>query len=368
MPDTQGSRAGIMSKVLQPLYDEHRTIAAVLGAMKQLVRAKRERGASIDLAALRAMIYYLDVFPERVHHPKEEHYLFEQLAARSAEARGIVEELSREHARGGETIRRLQQALVRYEEAGEREFEEFAKAVDDFVDPYYAHMRKEEQQLMPLAEKLLTDEDWAKCEAAFAAHHDPLHGAKDEKDLAALYARLQGLLPLALDLPGRNDAREADRGAEASLATAALYRHILIPTDGSPVSSLCIRSGVGFAKYFGARITAIHVYPPADSISSRIRNAIEQTFEKSFEQHARAQAGEFLEEVESIARAAGVPCDSVIVRENAPYRAIIKTAEERGCDLIFMGSHGAHGLQSLLAGSQTQKVLQDATISVMVYR
>jgi nucleotide-binding universal stress UspA family protein/hemerythrin-like domain-containing protein len=358
-----------MSKRLQPLYDEHRTIAAVLGAMKQLVRNQRERGAPIDCAAFRSMIYYLDVFPERVHHPKEEHYLFEQLAARSAEAQSIVEELGREHARGADAIRRLQQALVRYEEAGEREFEELAKAVEGFVDQYYAHMRKEESELMPLAEQVFTSEEWAQCETAFATHHDPLHGARDEKDLAQLYARLQGLMPLALELPRDDDVREAKRRSETRPSAApALYQHILIPTDGSPVASLSIRSGVGFAKYFGARITGVHVYPSADSISSRVRKAVEQTFEKSFEQHARAQGGEFLAEIEQVAREAGVPCDSVIVRENVPYRGILQTAEERGCDLIFMGSRGAHGLESLLAGSQTQKVLQNAKISVMVYR
>jgi hemerythrin-like domain-containing protein len=90
-----------------------------------------------------------------------------------------VEDLSREHARGADAIRRLLQALFRYEEAGEREFEGLASAVDDIVDRYYAHLRKEEQQLMPLAEKVLTSEECAKCEAAFAAHHNPLDGGCD---------------------------------------------------------------------------------------------------------------------------------------------------------------------------------------------
>jgi nucleotide-binding universal stress UspA family protein/hemerythrin-like domain-containing protein len=350
-----------MSQLLQALYDEHRTIAAVLRAMKQLVRDKRERGASIDREAFRAMIYYLDVFPERVHHPKEEHYLFEQLALRSPEAQAIVAELSCEHAGGADAIRRLQQASVRYEEAGEREFEELAKAVDHYVERYYAHMRKEESQLIPLAEKLLTKEDWAKCEAAFAAHHDPLSGAEQEKDLEKLYARLRSLVPLALEFPGGGEPQR-------TVDSAALYKHILIPTDGSPVASLCFRSGVAFAKHFSARITAVHVYPSAESIPSRVRKAIEQVVETSYEEHTHAQAKEFLKEVEEIARAAGVRCDSAIVRENAPYRGIIHTAEERGCDLIFMGSHGAHGLESMLAGSQTQKVLQNSKISVMVYR
>jgi nucleotide-binding universal stress UspA family protein/hemerythrin-like domain-containing protein len=307
------------------------------------------------------MIYYLDAFPERVHHPKEENYLFGVLASRSPEAQAIVAELSREHAGGADAIRRLQQASVRYEQAGEHELEELVRAVDRYVDHYYAHMRKEENQLMPLAEKLLTEEDWAKCEAGFAGHHDPLSGANDEKDLEKLYARLRSVVPVILEFPRSG---EPQRAADST----ALYEHILIPTDGSPVANLSFRSGVAFASYFGARITAVHVYPFAESIPLRVRNAIEQVVEKSYEEHAREQAGDFLEEVEEIARAAGVRCDSAIVRDNAPYRGIIHTAEQRGCDLIFMGSHGAHGLEAMLAGSQTQKVLQNSKISVMVYR
>ena len=83
--------------------------------------------------------------------------------------------------------------------------------------------------------------------------------------------------------------------------------------------------------------------------------------------HTRAQAKEFLEEVEEVA-ASRHAVRPAIVRENAPYRGIIHTAEKRGCDLIFMGPHGAHGLESMFAGSQTQKVLQNSKISVMIYR
>src|SRR5262250_3431691 len=97
------------------IHDEHRSLAAVLHGMLYLVREIREHGAKPDFGVLGAMIYYIDAFPERYHHPKEDRYLFARLRVRCAEARPLLDQASAEHRTGAEKIRILEQALARYE-------------------------------------------------------------------------------------------------------------------------------------------------------------------------------------------------------------------------------------------------------------
>ena len=189
-----------MTRPLNALYDEHRSIAAVLGTMQELVRRAREPNVRIDPKVFRAMLYYLDVFPEREHHPKEESVLFAYIRRRTSEGDAILAELGREHESGERAIRDLEQAFVRYEEGGRREFEPFAAAVDRFVGHYRAHMDKEEHKIMPLAQRVLTAQDWVEVEAAFASHRDPLAGASPETDHDALFRRIASIVPAPLGL------------------------------------------------------------------------------------------------------------------------------------------------------------------------
>jgi hemerythrin-like domain-containing protein len=189
-----------MTTLLQALYDEHRSIAAVLHGMRYLVREQRERGAKVDPQVFRAMLYYLDVFPERQHHPKEEDYLFAAIRRRTTEANAVLDALDREHAGGAQAIRDLEQALVRYEEGGDKEFAPFADAVEKYVEGYFDHMRKEESEVMPIARKALSGEDWAEVEAAFAAHTDPLKGADAEADYRKLFSRIVNIAPSPIGL------------------------------------------------------------------------------------------------------------------------------------------------------------------------
>jgi hemerythrin-like domain-containing protein len=189
-----------MPRLLTALYAEHRSIAAVLSAMEALVREHRDRGARVEPRVFRAMLYYLDVFPEREHHPKEESVLFAYIRRRTRDGDAILDELGREHESGERAIRELEQAFVRYEEGGRSEFEPFAAAVDRFVGRYRAHMDKEEQKIMPLAQRVLTAQDWAEIEAAFAAHRDPLAGASPETEHEALFRRITSIVPAPLGL------------------------------------------------------------------------------------------------------------------------------------------------------------------------
>src|SRR5690606_5241747 len=119
-------------------------------------------------------VYYLDVFSERQHHPREDEYLFPAIRARTDKADAVIDRLEAEHVAGERAMRDLEQALVRYEAGGEAEFETFAGAVERYVGHYLAHMRAEEQELMPIAREVLDREDWSRIEAAFAEHEDPM--------------------------------------------------------------------------------------------------------------------------------------------------------------------------------------------------
>ena len=184
-----------MPKTLNIIRDEHRSIAAILHGMEYLVDRIRARKAKINPHVFSAMIYYLDTFSERMHHPKEDRYLFSAMRSRGAEAAAIVADLEREHAAGDETLRRLEQSLVRYEEGGDKEFPAFARTVETFVRQYRDHMRKEEDVVFPLAERLLSAADWQAIDRAFEENRDPLAGERDTRDFEKLFDRIVNLAP-----------------------------------------------------------------------------------------------------------------------------------------------------------------------------
>jgi hemerythrin-like domain-containing protein len=184
-----------MAKALNIIRDEHRSIAAILHGMQHLVRQIRERKAKIDPKVFRAMLYYLDTFSERMHHPKEDRYLFDPLRRRGAGSDSLIAELEKDHAEGGNALRRVEQCLIRYEEGGEKEFPEFAGEVERFVEGYWEHMRKEEEHVFPLAQKLFTDDDWDAIDRAFKANVDPLADDRNETDFRKLFSRIVSLAP-----------------------------------------------------------------------------------------------------------------------------------------------------------------------------
>ena len=145
-----------------------------------------------------------------------------------------------------------------------------------------------------------------------------------------------------------------------------MYTHLLLPTDGSPLSDAAIRQSVLFAREVGAKITGFHAIPEFH-IFTHHAEMLEDTKER-FLQDCRAHAKEFLAVLETAAKEAGVPCDTVIAVTDEPYLEIIRTAEEKGCDLIAMASHGRKGVKGFLMGSETQKVLSHSQITVLVFR
>ena len=145
-----------------------------------------------------------------------------------------------------------------------------------------------------------------------------------------------------------------------------MYKHILLPTDGSELSAKAVRDGLQFAKEIGARVTALHVTPPfypSELTPSALTAHAHEHEVKSQESVRRA-----LGAAEEAARAAGVPCTAVHRVGDGPFEEIIHVADESGCDLIFMASHGRRGVKAMLLGSETNKVLTHSKIPVLVTR
>ena len=201
-------------EALRVIRDEHRSLAAVLHGMRYLVRQIREHEAEPDFELLRSMVFYIDAFPERFHHPKEDAYLFERLRARCTQARPTLDRLQADHVAGAEGIRTLEQALTRYEEGGAGEFAAFAEAVERYADFHWEHMRVEEDEILPLAEKHLTPDDWKQIDEAFLGHTDPMLGAHARSAYHELFRRIVNLAPPPIGVGPPSNTRTPQRRNE----------------------------------------------------------------------------------------------------------------------------------------------------------
>lgn len=145
-----------------------------------------------------------------------------------------------------------------------------------------------------------------------------------------------------------------------------MYKHILIPTDGSQLSSEALVESLNLAKSLGARTTILTVEEPFHVFAMGAAQVAHSLSE--YQDQIRVQAERLLSAAATQAREAGVPCETLRATDEDPYRAIINAAAERGCDLIAMASHGRRGMAAVVLGSQTQKVLAHSATPVLVYR
>jgi hemerythrin-like domain-containing protein len=189
-------------KAIQKIREEHRSISAVLHGLKQLARDAQNAGVKPDFAVFRAMIHYIDEFPEQLHHPKEDRYLFPPIAARVPKAQKTIDELRAEHKQGATLVRELERAIVFFEDSWPMGAAEFLATVDAYVDFHWKHMRKEEEQILPLAEKHFSPGDWATVDRAFDVNRDPIAGIK-ERDFQELFSRIVNLAPEPVGLGER---------------------------------------------------------------------------------------------------------------------------------------------------------------------
>lgn len=187
-----------MPAALSVIRDEHRSLVAVLQGLQSLVRDIRDRGAGPDFDLFSLIVDYIEVFPEKLHHPKENDYLFKAVRTRTAEAGAVLDELEREHTQCDALVRSLRHALARYRVGGTQGFEAFAAAVDDYLDFHWKHMQKEEDIVIPLAERVLTDADWTTIDTAFKANDDPLFGPRPREEFRRLFELIVTRAPAPL--------------------------------------------------------------------------------------------------------------------------------------------------------------------------
>jgi nucleotide-binding universal stress UspA family protein len=145
-----------------------------------------------------------------------------------------------------------------------------------------------------------------------------------------------------------------------------MFKHILIPTDGSSLSRAAVDRGLELAKGINAKVTAVHVGTPFHVMAGD--SAALTDTRSEYQRHMKARGAEITSAVEAAAKKMDVHCRGVFVVSDHPYEAIIQTAQEEGCDVILMASHGRKGVKAVLLGSETQRVLTHSSLPVLVYR
>jgi hemerythrin-like domain-containing protein len=189
-----------MPKVLDIIREEHRSIRAVLDGLRYLAQNALTGKSRVDSKVFRAMLHYLETYAERLHHPKEDQYLFAAMRQYGPRVEAVIAGLERDHAGGERALRDLDHCLARCEDAGEKRYATFAHAVEDFARGYLLHMQKEEEEVFPLALKLLSAEDWAVIDRAFEENRDPLAPIRELRDIEEILDRIVRLAPPPIGL------------------------------------------------------------------------------------------------------------------------------------------------------------------------
>lgn len=159
---------------LQVIRDEHGAVAAVLRSLGMMIERGPGDAPERFFDVLRAMLFYIDEFPERLHHPSESNLLFPKIARARPDLMPVIQQLESDHMQGEGRVRELQHLLLAWELIGEARRQPFVEAMQAYTSFYLEHMRTEERQLLPAAQASLTAQDWAELDAEFAVGRDPL--------------------------------------------------------------------------------------------------------------------------------------------------------------------------------------------------
>ena len=198
------------------ILHEHRALSAMLRSILLLLDEHRRRGTMPDFAALRAMLFYVDEFPEKLHHRKESELLFPKLRGYGAHSDAVLDRLDRDHAQGEQAIRGLEHALLGFEmmcesDQGGSRRANFETAMTLYVNFYVEHMHVEETEVLPLAEAVLGADDWTELDGAFLENRDPLAGHGAIAAYQPLFKKILATLPHSSS--GVGSALEALAGA-----------------------------------------------------------------------------------------------------------------------------------------------------------
>ena len=187
-----------MTAAMTIIKDEHRALAAVLQGLLYLNEQIRHAGQKPD-SLLKSMLHYFVAFPDRLHHPKEDEYVYRVLREREPSVAATLDDLQDDHRRGPDVTRTTVDALAAYgRDAGA--FEVFAQSVSRYADFQWAHMRKEEDVILPIAQKALLPADWVEIDAVFRSNADPLVGVDTQREFRELFRRVVTLMPAPMGL------------------------------------------------------------------------------------------------------------------------------------------------------------------------
>ncbi len=190
-------------ETLRVIRDEHNALAGMLQSLSLLIRRGPgdERQRFFD--TLEAMLFYIDEFPERLHHTKESDLLFPRVAKLAPQTTGAIARLEQDHAKGEPAVRELQHLLLAWKILGESRRGAFVEQFGRYLNFYLEHMRLEEQEILPAAERYLSAQDWAELDQAFAANRDPLTGKYPPDDIyEQLFKRIVHDAPAPIGLGG----------------------------------------------------------------------------------------------------------------------------------------------------------------------
>lgn len=186
---------------MQIIFEEHSALSAMLRSLSLMVKRGPEPNRSKYFDVLRAMLFYIDEFPERLHHPKESELLFPPVLKRCPELASVVDHLEKDHVREEQQVRELQHLLLAWELLGDSRRNAFEKAIQEFMQFYLEHMRLEESVILPQAQKSLSAEEWKALDDAFATNCDPLTGKYPPgQDYKGLFSRITENAPAPIGL------------------------------------------------------------------------------------------------------------------------------------------------------------------------
>jgi hemerythrin-like domain-containing protein len=188
-------------EALRLVRDEHRSLSAVVHALQFLAKGIKN-GAQPNLPLIVAIVQYLVEFPERLHHPAEDHFLFEPIKRKTTESAEVIEDLELEHRGGDERAQRMKIALAQLTTKKPADRLAFTDAVDAYAHFYWSHMVREETLIFPLAERVLDEQDWAAAAEGFRANHDPMYGGDTANEFETLFRRIVMLAPAPIGLGG----------------------------------------------------------------------------------------------------------------------------------------------------------------------
>ena len=184
-----------METAIALIRREHDALARVLRGLEEVTRELGERRIEPDFDLLATMLYYVDQFPERCHHPREESTLFARMRARTNAADTLLDTLTAEHREGVRLVAELALRLIRYQAGGHAELAQFSDAVTGYLGLNWAHMRAEEEDLLPIAQRVLNEDDWASIKVAFLDNDDPIFGRSQDPRYSRVYSRIVNLAP-----------------------------------------------------------------------------------------------------------------------------------------------------------------------------